>query len=206
MFSDYEKVRVFHGTYQGYGKDGFVDARMVKVFVPSGDDSEKLDAMAKSASLLIAKSADGYDIARRSPEELLEILQKRQAVVAMLEDEVVGFVYFKKWNGDWLSVSGLVVKEELRGFGIGRALLFELCEQAILTYPDGKVFLLTTSQAVIKMALGFIEADLTSLSDDQEFWNGCMGCRQFNEIQAVQSFPINPCGTRCCCRGFVKTS
>jgi hypothetical protein len=114
-----------------------VDTRStVKVLVPGSD----------LAFQKVAESADSYDIARRSPEELLEILKKRQALVVMLECEVVGFVYFKRLEGDWLSVSGLVVREDLRSHGFDAGCLKNYASIPCLSTQTARFFFLQQIQ------------------------------------------------------------
>lgn len=178
--------------------------RRHQVFVPRGQDGS-LD-LAKQASELIDRSAKEFDIAKRTPDELLPAIVNGQSAVAIQGGRLVGFVYFKKWEDNSLSVSGLVVCESMRGKGIARELLQSMNTAAKEKYPYGKLFLLTTNERVIKMAesLGYRDAPLVSVCSDEQFWVGCRGCKSFEQIQSDSSLDsVTPCGSRCCCKGYV---
>ncbi|HPB89761.1 MAG TPA: GNAT family N-acetyltransferase, partial [Bacteroidales bacterium] len=51
--------------------------------------------------------------------------------------------------------------------------------------PDAKIFSITTGLAVMKINydLGFHPVTFSELTDDEEFWKGCSGCRNFDILQ-----------------------
>jgi len=156
-------------------------------------------AFAEDASALIAGSADEFDLARRTPEFLRAKLEGGQAALALADDELVGFGYFSAWGGGaWVSHSGLVVRPDFRGEGVGRRLKQCLIEGSDAAFPDATTMSLTTSDSVLAMnrSLGFETAELSQLTDDPEFWAGCKTCRNYERVQRE--------GRRCCCQAMIR--
>ena len=52
-------------------------------------------------------------------------------------------------------------------------------------YPNAEIFSITTGLAVMKMntELGFKPVTFSELTDDEEFWKGCQGCRNYDILQ-----------------------
>ena len=153
---------------------------------------------APAASELIATVAGDFEIALRSPEWLRAKIEKRRAVLALRGDELVGFGYWSAWENDaFVSHSGLVVRPDMRGTGLGRRLKDVLFESSRRQLPEAKLMSLTTSPQVRRMnlSLGFRPVPLERLTSDPAFWEGCKGCRNYAEVQAR--------GEKCCCEGLL---
>jgi GNAT superfamily N-acetyltransferase len=161
----------------------------------SGPGDERFAA---AAAALIRSVADRYDIALRSEEWLAKKLASGRAAVALRGGELVGFGYWSSWEQDrFVSHSGLVVRAEQRGLGIGKRLKRELFESTRRVLPRARIMSLTTSPQVIAMnrALGFQLGPLERLTKDESFWDGCKTCRNYADVRRR--------GERCCCQGML---
>lgn len=159
---------------------------------------------AAAASALIGRVADRFDIARRTPEWLAPKIAKRHAALALLPDaagaeDLVGFGYWSDWEkGAFVSHSGLVVRPDLMGMGLGKRLKLVLFESSRRVLPRATLMSLTTSPQVRRMnlELGFKIVPLERLTKDPAFWEGCKTCRNYAAVQAK--------GEICCCEGMIR--
>ncbi len=154
---------------------------------------------AAAAAALIDRAAAVADIARRDEELLRGKIEAGRAAIALDGDALVGFGYFSAWEGGRrVSHSGLVVRPDHRGEGLGRRLKLALFEASRRQFPRATTISLTTSPAVerLNLSLGFRRAPLEELTDDPEFWKGCRTCRNYERVRAE--------GKRCCCFGMIR--
>jgi N-acetylglutamate synthase-like GNAT family acetyltransferase len=142
-----------------------------------------------------AARARGTGIARRTPEYIITKLLEGKAVIAFavhddsFSPEFVGFCYIETWGGKkYVANSGLVVRPEYRHSGIARAIKQRAFELSREKYPEAKLFGITTSHAVMKINtdLGYVPVPFSELTDDDEFWNGCRSCPNFDILERTQ--------------------
>ena len=93
---------------------------------------------------LIHEAAAEHDIAERSPAMLRHKIESGRAALALQRrggtEELVGFGYYSEWEGGrFVSHSGLVVRPELRGRGLGRRLKQALFQASRERFPDANV-------------------------------------------------------------------
>lgn len=153
---------------------------------------------AAAASALIAAAAAGHDIAQRSPELLAEKIRTGHAALALRAGELVGFGFWSEWEGGrFVSHSGLVVREDLRGHKLGRRLKLALFDSSRHVLPRASLMSLTTSPEVkaMNLSLGFQVVPLERLTKDPAFWAGCRTCRNYADVQRR--------GAICCCEGML---
>ncbi len=158
---------------------------------------------AEAASRLIDAASSQYDIAKRSPEWLGAKIRAGRAAIATAaapsdERELVGFGYWSAWDKDtFISHSGLVVRPDYRGSGLGRDLKTILFDSSRRQLPRATLMSLTTSPHVraLNLSLGFEVVPLDQLTHDPAFWEGCRTCRNYAAVQAR--------GERCCCEGML---
>lgn len=128
----------------------------------------------------------GTGIARRSPEYIAAKITGGKSVVAMHGDRLVGFSYIECWShGDFVATSGLIVDPEYRHLGLAGAIKAKTFELARLRFPFAKLFSITTSLPVMKINshMGYRPVTFSELTDDDEFWKGCEGCRNYDILQ-----------------------
>ena len=156
-------------------------------------------ALASAASALIASAAGDNDIATREDSWLAEKIAHGKAAIALENGELVGFGYWSAWqDGAFVSHSGLVVRADQRGKGLGKRLKQVMMASSDAALPEAKAMSLTTSPQVkaLNLALGFRMATFDELTSDEAFWAGCQTCRNYNDVQAR--------GERCCCEAMLR--
>ena len=125
----------------------------------------------------------GTGIARRSPEYIAAKINGGKAVVALEGDKLVGFSYIECWgHGDYVATSGLIVDPEYRHLGLAGEIKKRTFELARMRFPFAKLFSITTSLPVMKLnsRLGYKPVTFSELTQDDEFWQGCEGCCNYD--------------------------
>ncbi len=150
---------------------------------------------------LIYESAQarGTGIAKRSSEYVANKLREGRAVVALDDDKLVGFAYIETFSHKrFVANSGLIVHPDYRNQGLARKIKRKIFELSRKLYPEAKIFSITTGLAVMKMntELGFKPVTFSELTDDEEFWKGCQGCRNYDILQRNNS-------RMCLCTGLL---
>ncbi len=128
----------------------------------------------------------GTGIAKRSPEYIAEKITSGKAVVALLDDQLIGFSYIESWgHGDYVATSGLIVDPEHRNLGLAGKIKSKTFDLARKKFPTAKLFSITTSLPVMKLNsnLGYVPVTFSELTNDETFWKGCEGCRNFDILQ-----------------------
>ena len=142
------------------------------------------DEMAESAK------ARGTGIAKRSPEYISNKMLEGKSVIALHKDGTwAGFCYIETWSHEnFVANSGLIVAPIYRKYGLARKI-----KQAILSlsrekYPNAKIFGLTTGLAVMKInsELGYEPVTYSELTQDENFWNGCKSCINYEILMAKE--------------------
>ncbi len=128
----------------------------------------------------------GTGIAKRSPEYIAAKINGGKAVVALDGDKLVGFSYIECWgHGDYVATSGLIVDPEYRHLGLAARIKEKTFELARKRFPYAKIFSITTSLPVMKLnsRLGYKPVTFSELTQDEEFWQGCQGCCNYDILQ-----------------------
>lgn len=128
----------------------------------------------------------GTGIARRTPEYIIDKIRGEKAVAAMYGDRLIGFSYIESWgHGDYVATSGLIVDPEFRKLGLAGKIKNKTFELARRRFPYAKIFSITTSLPVMKLnsRLGYKPVTFSELTQDEEFWRGCEGCRNYDILQ-----------------------
>ena len=145
------------------------------------DDARYADTIVR----LIYESAlqRGTGIAKRTPEYIARKINSGKSVVALDGDRLVGFSYIESWgHGDFVATSGLIVDPDYRHLGLAGAIKTKTFELARLRFPFAKLFSITTSLPVMKLnsRMGYKPVTFSELTDDDEFWQGCQGCKNYD--------------------------
>ena len=128
----------------------------------------------------------GTGIAKRTPEYIAQKINSGKSVVALHGERLVGFSYIESWgHGDFVATSGLIVDPESRHLGLAGAIKAKTFQLARLRFPFAKLFSITTSLPVMKLnsRMGYKPVTFSELTDDNEFWEGCQGCRNYDILQ-----------------------
>ncbi|THU37279.1 GNAT family N-acetyltransferase [Niastella caeni] len=142
------------------------------------------DEMASSAK------ARGTGIAKRSPEYIQQKMREGKAVIAFNQDGIwAGFCYIETWShGEYVANSGLIVAPAFRKGGLAKAIKKKIFELSRLTFPDSKIFGLTTGLAVMKINsdLGYEPVTYSELTQDEAFWAGCKSCVNYDILMSKE--------------------
>jgi hypothetical protein len=125
----------------------------------------------------------GTGIAVRSPEYLLVRINNGNSIVALDKEEIVGFCYLEVFqNKEYVSNSGLIIKEEYRGQGLSKKIKKTAFDLARNKFHQSKIFGITTSEIVMKINsdLGYRPVPLHKLTTDDTFWKGCSSCKNYD--------------------------
>jgi GNAT superfamily N-acetyltransferase len=128
----------------------------------------------------------GTGIAKRSPEYVAKKMEEGKAIVALDGELLVGFSYIESWQHKrFVANSGLIVDPEYRNTGLARKIKRAIFDLSRKLYPEAKIFSITTGLAVMKLnsELGYVPVTFSELTDDDEFWKGCEGCRNYHILQ-----------------------
>ncbi len=148
--------------------------------------AEEHKVFAEDICFMIEDSAKkrGTGIAKRDPEYIRKKMEEGKAIVAISsEGEIAGFCYIEVWEGkNYVANSGLIVNEKFRNAGLAKRIKKKAFELTRKKYPDAKLFGITTSLAVMKINsdLGYKPVTYSELTQDDEFWNGCKSCVNYD--------------------------
>ncbi len=132
--------------------------------------------------------ARGTGIAKRSPAYLQQKMQEGKAVIAFAPDgKWAGFCYIESWgHGEYVANSGLIVAPLYRKSGLARLIKKKIFDLSRATYPNSKIFGLTTGLAVMKInsELGYEPVTYSELTQDDAFWQGCKSCINYDILMS----------------------
>src|SRR6201990_771523 len=137
-----------------------------------------------------AAKARGTGIAKRSPDYIRDKMREGKAVIAFTEDNVwAGFCYIETWShGEYVANSGLIVSPPFRKSGLAKMIKRKIFELSRKTYPEAKIFGLTTGLAVMKInsELGYEPVTYSELTQDDTFWAGCKSCVNYDILMSKE--------------------
>lgn len=132
-----------------------------------------------------AAKARGTGIAKREPAYVRKKILEGKAVIALADNQLAGFCYIETWDHHrYVANSGLIVAPDFRNLGLARRIKQKAFELSRQTYPDAKIFGITTSLAVMKInsELGYRPVTFSELTQDEVFWNGCKSCPNYDVL------------------------
>jgi hypothetical protein len=146
-----------------------------------------------------AAKARGTGIAKRDPEYIRKKIQEGKAVIALHGEEFAGFCYIETWSHNkYVANSGLIVAPPFRKAGLAKRIKKMAFDLSRSRFPEAKIFGITTSLAVMKInsELGYKPVTFSELTTDEEFWNGCRSCPNFDVLTRTNR-------TMCLCTGML---
>lgn len=141
----------------------------------------------------------GTGIAKRQPEYICKKMEEGKAIIALYEEQVVGFCYIEDWeNQKYVANSGLIVHPDFRQFGLAKRIKQATFRLSKEKFPQAKLFGITTSLAVMKINsdLGYQPVTFSELTQDETFWKGCQSCKNYDVLQRTER-------KMCLCTGMV---
>lgn len=130
----------------------------------------------------------GTGIGRRSVEYVSKKISNGHAIIALTKDgEWAGFCYIETWEHNKFVVnSGLIVAPKFRNQGLAKDIKKAVFKLSRSNFPEAKIFGLTTGLAVMKMNfnLGYQPVTYSELPQDDNFWNGCKTCVNFEILMS----------------------
>src|ERR1700722_19688816 len=134
--------------------------------------------------------ARGTGIAKRSPDYIKEKMRDGKAVIAFTEEGIwAGFCYIETWShGEYVANSGLIVAPPFRKSGLAKNIKKKIFELSRHTFPEAKIFGLTTGLAVMKINsdLGYEPVTYSELTQDDAFWAGCKSCVNYDILMGKE--------------------
>ncbi|EMR04405.1 GNAT family N-acetyltransferase [Cesiribacter andamanensis] len=137
-------------------------------------------------ALAQAAAQRGTGIARRNPEYIRTKLAEGKAVIALEGPKLAGFCYIETWShGKFIANSGLIVLPEYRQQGLAKKIKAAVFRLSRKKYPEAKIFGITTSLAVMKInsQLGYKPVTFSELTQDENFWKGCLSCKNHDILE-----------------------
>lgn len=132
----------------------------------------------------------GTGIAKRSLNYLSKKITDGNAVIALDDNDVwAGFCYIETWtHGNFVANSGLIVSPPFRNHGLATEIKKRVFQLSKDKYPTAKIFGLTTGLAVMKInsELGYKPVIYSELTQDEEFWNGCKNCINYDILMSKE--------------------
>jgi hypothetical protein len=169
----------------------------IKIEVASAKHIKYIDDI--NNAIEIASNQRGTGIARRTFEYLSGKMNEGKAIVALDDDKFAGFCYIETWQvKGFVANSGLIVTEDYRGIGLAKAIKSKAFKLSRERYPKSKIFGLTTGLAVMKInhELGYRPVTFSELTIDDQFWNGCKGCVNYDILERTDR-------SKCLCTGML---
>uniref|UniRef100_UPI00321787C8 GNAT family N-acetyltransferase n=1 Tax=uncultured Draconibacterium sp. TaxID=1573823 RepID=UPI00321787C8 len=173
------------------------ELKNINILVAGEDHVKYIDDI--NDAIDIASKQRGTGIARRTFEYLQEKMVAGKAVIALEKDQFAGFCYIEAWQEKgFVANSGLIVVEEYRGIGLAKEIKKKAFQLSRTKYPKSKIFGLTTGLAVMKInhELGYRPVTFSELTIDDQFWNGCKGCVNYDILERTGR-------TKCLCTGML---
>jgi len=172
---------------------------MVNVYQATEKEIIYVETILKTIAEAAKKRGTG--IACRTTKYITEKIQEGKAIIAIEEGTgtFAGFCYIESWEGKkFVANSGLIVAPEFRGQGIAKRIKQAAFELSRKTYPNSKLFGLTTGLAVMKINsnLGYRPVPFSELTDDESFWEGCKTCVNYDILQRTKR-------RHCLCTGML---
>jgi len=130
-----------------------------------------------------AAEVRGTGIAERDPAYIKAKMEQGNAIIAFAGETVVGFCYIETWSHrKYVANSGLIVHPDYRKTGLAKKIKARVFKLSREKYPNAKIFGITTGLAVMKInsAMGYKPVTFSELTTDDEFWEGCKGCRNYD--------------------------
>ncbi len=133
---------------------------------------------------LVMPEVESGVILMRNDDELATNI--RSYILAVQDEKIVAFNALHVHTPKLAEIRSLIVKEELRGQGVGKKLV-ELANEEGASLGLKEILVLTYQQSFFK-ALGFVEISKESIPE-HKIWADCIKCKHFpvcNEVSLIK--------------------
>jgi N-acetylglutamate synthase-like GNAT family acetyltransferase len=176
---------IYHHNFHSFK---FQESLEQKIIVRIAHKGDVVYANAITDEMESSAKARGTGIAKRSPAYVAQKIEEGKSVIAHTEEGTwVGFCYIEAWqHGQFVANSGLIVSPAYRKSGIAKKIKHAIFQLSRNTFPNAKIFGLTTGLAVMKInsELGYEPVTYSELTDDEEFWAGCKSCMNYEILMS----------------------
>lgn len=176
---------IYHHNFHSFK---FQESLEQKIIVRIAHKGDIVYANAITDEMESSAKARGTGIAKRSPAYVAQKIEEGKSVIAHTEEGTwVGFCYIEAWqHGQFVANSGLIVSPAFRKSGIAKKIKHAIFQLSRDTFPNAKIFGLTTGLAVMKInsELGYEPVTYSELTDDEEFWAGCKSCMNYEILMS----------------------
>lgn len=176
---------IYHYNFHSFK---FQESLEQKIIVRIAHKGDIVYANAITDEMESSAKARGTGIAKRSPAYVAQKIEEGKSVIAHTEEGTwVGFCYIEAWqHGQFVANSGLIVSPAFRKSGIAKKIKHAIFQLSRDTFPNAKIFGLTTGLAVMKInsELGYEPVTYSELTDDEEFWAGCKSCMNYEILMS----------------------
>lgn len=176
-----------------------VNITIIDVMVAGPEHDQHAEAICELIE--VAANARGTGIATRDPAYIRLKIKEGKAVIALANDVVAGFCYIETWgHKKYAANSGLIVAPRFRRMGLAKRIKQKAFELSRKKYPNARLFGITTSMAVMKIntQLGYKPVTFSELTQDDQFWEGCRSCPNFDVLTRMKR-------QMCLCTGMLYT-
>jgi hypothetical protein len=173
------------------------ELKNIKILVATEEHIKYVDDI--NDAIDIASKQRGTGIARRTFEYLSGKMTEGKAIIALDGEKFAGFCYIEAWQEKgFVANSGLIVVDEYRGYGLAKEIKRKAFNLSRQKYPNSKIFGLTTGLAVMKInhELGYRPVTFSELTMDDQFWNGCKSCVNYDILTRTGR-------SKCLCTGML---
>jgi hypothetical protein len=173
------------------------ELKNIRIFVATEEHIKYVDDI--NDAIEMASKQRGTGIARRTFEYLSGKMKEGKAIIALDGDKFAGFCYIEAWQEKgFVANSGLIVVDEYRGLGLAKEIKRKAFNLSRQKYPNAKIFGLTTGLAVMKInhELGYRPVTFSELTMDDQFWNGCKSCVNYDILTRTGR-------SKCLCTGML---
>lgn len=147
----------------------------------------------------ISAKLRGTGIAKRTPDYILQKMQAKDSIIALVNNEFAGFCYIESWeHAKFVAHSGLIVHPKYRNLGLAKKIKSKVFDYSLRKYPNAKVFGITTGLPVMKINsdLGYKPVPFSELTSDPSFWKGCKTCTNYEILKSKDN-------KMCLCTGML---
>jgi|GEM_PF-108526 len=178
----------------------------IKIYIANNEHLKYIDDILEAIKNSASAKDCRMDIAKRTHKYIKTKILEGEAIIAIGrdkngEEKFAGFCYIESWsNKKFVEIAGFIVNKYFsnRGLGVSKKMKLKAFLLSRERFPNAKLFSLTPNVEAMKTnaELGYKPVTLTDLTKDEEFWEECKGCEDYDVLTRT--------GRRyCICKGML---